>query len=90
MTILILFLLFFLISRKKKFGFCKLSFWFFYFDYIPRIPTPIPRIPIAIPRIPTPIPRITVLISHIPAQIPRIPLILFLNSPFPLLQIAYL
>ena len=55
MTILIS--LFFNFS-KKKIGFYKLSFRFFYFNSIPRIPTVIPRIPIVIHRILTLIPRI--------------------------------
>ena len=73
----ILILLFFLISAKKiekRTGFYKLSFCFFYFSHIPRIPIPIPRIP-------TPI-------SCIPTLIPRISLILFPDFPFWLLQMA--
>ena len=53
---------------------------------IPIIPTLIPRIPTLIPIIPTQIPRIPTLIPHIPI----IPLIPFPDSPFRLLQIAYL
>ena len=68
MTILILFSLI-----SKRIRFYKLSSCFFYFSYIPRIPTPIPRIPTLIPRIPTPIHRIPTLIPRIPTLIPRIP-----------------
>ena len=77
MTILILFFVFFLISAKKKsIGFNKLSFCFFYFSYILRIPILIPRTPTLIPRMPTPIPhipRIPTQLHRIPTQIPCIP-----------------
>ena len=86
---------FFFNFRKKKIGFCKLSFRFFYFNSIPRTPTPIPRIPTPIPCIPTQIPRIPTPIPCIPTPIPciRIPiphilLIFFSDSPFRFLQIA--
>ena len=52
---------------------------------IPRIPALIPRIPTLIPRIPTLIPRIYTLIPCVPI----IPLILFPDSPFRPLQIAF-
>ena len=38
---------------ELRIGFYKLSFSFFWFNYISRIPTPIPRIPTLIRRIPT-------------------------------------
>ena len=68
MTILSLFSLI-----SKRIRFYKLSSCFFYFSYIPRIPTPIPRIPTLIPRIPTPIHCIPTLIPRIPTLIPCIP-----------------
>ena len=46
------------ILSELRIGFYKLSFSFFWFNYISRIPTPIPRIPTLIPRIPTQIRRI--------------------------------
>ena len=64
MTILISF--FFFNFSKKKTGFYKLSFRFFYFNSIPRISTHIPRIPTLILRIPTHIPLISTLILRIP------------------------
>ena len=85
----------FLAISAKKEKFYKLSFRFFNFSSIPRIPTQIPRIPnqipsipTLIPRIPTQIPRIPTPIPDIPTPIPGIPLIPFLDSLFRLLQIA--
>ena len=94
----------FLNFSKKKIGFYKLSFRFFYFSSISRISTPISRIPTQIPcistlisRIPTLIPRILTLIPRIPTPIswistpiPRILLIPFPGSPSRFLQIANL
>ena len=88
MTILILF--FFKYQQKKRIGFYELSFCFFYFNYIPciptsipHIPTPIPRIPTLIlrnptpfPRIPTPIPCILTLTPRIAILIPHIPILI--------------
>ena len=74
------FVFFFNFRKKRKLDFINFFFLFFLFLFysIPRIPTPIPHVPTLIPRIPTLIPRI-----------PIIPLILFLDSPFRLLQIAF-
>ena len=57
MAILIFFII---ISAEKRIGFYKLSFCFFYFNHIPRIPIHTPyiptliRIPILIPALPPP------------------------------------
>ena len=67
----------FLSFSKKKIGFYKISFRFFYFSSIPRIPTHIPHIPLIL----TPIPCIL-------TPILCIPLIPFPDSSFQLLQIA--
>ena len=65
---------FFFNFSKKKIGFYKLSFRFFYFNSIPRIPTPpIPRIPTSIPCIPTHIIRTPTLIFRIPTPFPAFP-----------------
>ena len=56
-------------TKKKRIRFFKLSSCFFYFNYIPRIPTPIPRIPIPISRIPLLIPRIPTLITTLRSPI---------------------
>ena len=89
-------------------GFYKLSFRFFYFNPIPRIPArycrhshpdfphshPDSRIPTPISFIPTPFPAFLPRFPHIPTPIPHIPthipLIPFPDSPFRLLQIAFL
>ena len=73
MTILILF--FFNFNQKTWIEFYKLSFCFFYLNYILRIPTPIPRIATLIPRISTLIPVIPTLTPRIPTLIPSIPII---------------
>ena len=59
----------FQLQQKKKIGFYKLSFRFFYFSSIPRIPTLIPRIP----TFPTLIACIPNLIARIPTPIPSSP-----------------
>ena len=88
MAILISF--FFSVSAKKK-----VAFRFLYFNSIPRIPTPILRIPILMCRIPTQIPRIPTLFYTFsaflvfPALFPSFPPpIPFPDFPFRLLQIA--
>ena len=96
MTILICFL-FFQFQLRKRIGFYKLSFCFFYFNLFPHIPTLIPRIPTLIPIMSTLIPRIPIIPTLIPRTpiiptlIPRIPFIPFMpspDSPFWLLHIA--
>ena len=67
---------------------------------IPRIPTLISCVPTLIPSVPTLIPCVLTMIHCVPTLIPRIPtlipcvpiisLIPFHDSPFRLLQIAYL
>ena len=64
---------FFFNFSKKKTGFYKLSFRFFYFNSISRIPTPIHRIPTPIPRILTQITRIPFQLHLIPFPFPHIP-----------------
>ena len=82
MTILILFCFFFFwISAKKRIWFYKLSFCFFYFNYISRVPILVPSIHTQISHIATSIPCIATLISLICLN-------LFPDSPFQLLQIA--
>ena len=84
--ILIYFLFFFQFQYKKKIGFYTLSLRFFYFNFIPRIPTEIPRISTPIPLIPTLISRILTLTPRIPTHILHIPTsILFpaFPPPFP-------
>ena len=54
--IIIIIIIIFKFHHKKRISVYKLSFCFFYFNYIPRIPTLIPRVPTPIPRIPTLIP----------------------------------
>ena len=68
---------FFFNFSKKKIGFYKISFRFFYFSSIPRIATHIPHIPL-----------ILIPILCIPTPILCIPLIPFPDSSFQLLQIA--
>ena len=89
MTILISF---FQLQQKKKIGFYKLSFRFFYLNSIPRIPTLIPRIPTfptlitcipnLIARIPTPIPASPLPrhSPHSPHSVPRFPIPAFTGS----------
>ena len=62
----------------SKIGFYKLFFRFFLFLFhsIPRIHTPIARIPTLISRIHTPFPRIPILISLMPTLIPRISILI--------------
>ena len=81
--------LFFFNFSKKKIGFYKLSFRFFYFNSIPRNPTHIPRIPTSIPCIPTLIPRIPTLISRIPTIFPAFPAFPPRFSAFPPLFPAF-
>ena len=84
------FVFFFSILVKKKTGFYKLSFRFFYFNSISRIPTPIHRIPTPIPRILTQITRIPFQLHLIPFPFPTFPAFLgiplrFSSSPPPFL-----
>ena len=62
----------------RKLDFINLFFRFFLFLFhsIPRIHTPIARIPTLISRIHTPIPRIPILISLMPTLIPRISILI--------------
>ena len=94
MSILILFICFFFDFSKKKIRSYKILFLFFYFNSIPRVLTPILRIPDPFPTLTTfpisqPDSRIPFFIPCIPTPIPRISLIPFPDSPFQLLQIAY-
>ena len=72
MTILFFFFKF---QKKKRIRFYKLSFCFFYFSYIPRIPTQIPNIPTPFRAFPASPPRSSVLL-------PRFPLISLLFPAF--------
>ena len=62
-----------ILATKKKIGFYKLSFHFFYFNSISRIPTHIHRIPTPIPRILTQITRIPFQLHFIPFPFPTFP-----------------